>query len=204
MPDSRAHWDTVYSSKAETEVSWFEQEPGLSLELIAEAGVSPSATIIDVGAGASHLVDELIKRGGEDITVLDVSAVGLDVARARLSEDASRARWVVSDITSWIPDRLYDLWHDRAALHFLTEGADQAAYARVMKAALKPGGVAIIGTFAPDGPEKCSGLTVARHDSGTLQAVFGTDFELVASRRAEHSTPWGSVQRFNFATFRRR
>lgn len=202
MSDRSAHWQTVYSTKTDSEVSWFEESPALSLDLLREAGLEPGMSVIDVGGGASRLVDSLLGQFDAQVTVLDLSEAALDIARSRLA-DAGRVKWVVADVTNWEPDRRYDLWHDRAAFHFLTAPADQAAYVRVLRAALKPGGVAVIGTFAPDGPEKCSGLPVARHDVGTMQAILGPDFTLVGHRRHAHRTPWGAQQNFQFSSFRR-
>ena len=199
----RQHWEQVYGTKGEEEVSWFEANPVLSLELIKIAGFGAEAIVIDIGGGASHLVDGLIADKQAGITVLDLSGNALEVARARLGKDANRVNWVVSDVTAWLPDREYDVWHDRAAFHFLTEPVDQNAYVDVLKASLRPSGAAIIGTFAPDGPEKCSGLHVARHDAASLGRILGEEFELVETRRHEHQTPWQSVQRFQFSTFRR-
>jgi 2-polyprenyl-3-methyl-5-hydroxy-6-metoxy-1,4-benzoquinol methylase len=184
-------------------VSWFEAEPLLSLALIKIAGFGPEAVVIDIGAGASHLVDALLAAEQAGITVLDLSANALELARARLGRDAERVNWVVSDVTAWVPDRRYDVWHDRAAFHFLTDPADQKAYVDVLKEALKPGGVAIIGTFALDGPEKCSGIHVARHDAESLGRILGADFDLVETRRHSHRTPWLSTQQFQFSIFRR-
>jgi ubiquinone/menaquinone biosynthesis C-methylase UbiE len=134
------------------------------------------------------------------MSVLDLSAAALETAHSRLV-DSTRVKWIVSDVTIWTPDRGYDLWHDRAAFHFLTTAADQQAYVGVMSRALKEGGKAVIGTFALDGPEKCSGLAVARYDAERLQAVLGEQFKLATTRRHEHTTPWGSVQKFQFSTF---
>jgi SAM-dependent methyltransferase len=198
--DRQAHWENVYSTKGEAEVSWYEDTPELSLDLLREAGLTASMSVIDIGGGASHLVDALVAMGQAHVSVLDLSAAALKTAQSRLA-DAERVSWFVSDITAWTPDQPYDLWHDRAAFHFLTAPQDQQAYVRVLTQALKPGGKAIIGTFAPDGPEKCSGLPIARYDAETLQAVLGPQFSLVATRQHEHATPWGAVQKFQFSTF---
>ena len=203
MSDRESHWQGVYTTKAEDNVSWFEESPDLSLALLAEAGLVSQHAVVDVGGGASRLVDALLARGQQWVSVLDLSQAALNTARGRLLPDAS-ADWIVADVTAWQPGRRYDYWHDRAAFHFLTEPADQAAYVAVLKQALQPGGVAIIGTFALDGPEKCSGLTVARHDSESLSDVLGDGFALTAQRRHDHVTPWGSVQKFQFSTFRQR
>ncbi|MFF0924507.1 class I SAM-dependent methyltransferase [Rhizobium leguminosarum] len=202
MPDfdRTAHWQTVYSTKGEEEVSWFEDSPEHSLDLIRKAGIAESASIVDVGGGASRLVDALVTRGQSHVTVIDLSAAALDTAKARL-QLANNVMWIVSDITRWEPDRAYDLWHDRAAFHFLTDVADQNDYVSVMSKALKLGGIAIIGTFALSGPEKCSGLTVARHDAGSLERIFGQQFKLLSSEPYQHTTPWNSVQDFQFSTF---
>lgn len=202
--DSDAFWDDVYRRKGDDKVSWYEEAPELSLQLIGDAGIGTDAAIVDIGGGASRLVDHLVRRGQRAVTVLDLSAEALSHARARLGEAGSRVGWVVSDVTRWQPDRQYDLWHDRAAFHFLTDPADQAAYARVLAAALQPNGVAIIGTFAPDGPETCSGLPVARHDGTSLAAILGPGFQLEREVRHAHTTPWGSVQQFQYSSFRKR
>lgn len=201
--DRASHWETIYRTKTEDQVSWFQQTPEPSLTLLALAGATPTATIVDIGAGASHLVDVLIDQGYGDVTVLDISQAALDSDRARLGADANRVRWICSDVTAWQPNRGYDIWHDRAAFHFLTNAADQAAYATVLTRALKPGGHAIIGTFAPDGPDKCSGLPIVRHDADSIGQILGSSFALVDTRRHEHKTPWDSVQRFQFSTFRK-
>jgi SAM-dependent methyltransferase len=201
--DRKAHWERVYTTKAETEVSWFESDPILSLEALARIGADRWTAIIDIGGGSSRLIDRLVHDGYPDATVLDVSAAALDVAKARLGEAAGKVRWLVADATDWAPERSYDVWHDRAAFHFLVDGADQAAYVGRLKQALRPGGHAIIATFAPDGPERCSGLPVARHDGQSLAAVLGAEFALIETRRHDHRTPSGAVQRFQFSIFRR-
>jgi ubiquinone/menaquinone biosynthesis C-methylase UbiE len=199
----KAHWENVYTTKREREVSWFQENPAPSLELIALAGLPADASIIDIGGGASRLVDALVDRNLRQITVLDLSAAALDVARERLGDRGAGVEWVAADFTTWEPSQTYDLWHDRAAFHFLTDASDRSAYVRHLKRAVRSGGHVIIGTFAPDGPERCSGLPVMRYDAGILGTVLGTDFELMDSRRHDHITPWGAVQRFQFSTFRR-
>src|SRR5258708_15634599 len=199
----KAHWENVYTTKGEKEVSWFQESPAPSLELIALAGLSADASIIDIGGGASRLVDALVERNVGQITVLDVSAAALDVAKQRLGDKAADVEWVVADVTSWQPSKTYDLWHDRAAFHFLVDPADQSAYVARLKKAVKAKGWAIIGTFALDGPEKCSGLPIVRYDAASLSAILGADFNLIDTRRHDHTTPWGAVQRFQFSTFRR-
>ena len=197
------HWENVYTSKGENQVSWFQETPALSLELIALAGAVPSSGIIDIGGGASRLVDCLVSQGYEDVTVLDLSPAALASARSRMGDTAERVTWIAADVTTWEPSRSYDVWHDRAAFHFLTLAKDQAAYVARLRRALRPGGHAIIGTFAPDGPERCSGLLVSRYDAAGLAATLGSGFELIDARRHEHVTPWGATQKFQFSTFRR-
>lgn len=198
--DRQSHWENVYTTKGEGEVSWYEDTPALSLELLREAGLTSSMSVIDIGGGASGLVDALVSEGQAQMTVLDLSSAALETAKSRLA-NPERVQWFVSDVTAWAPDRQYDLWHDRAAFHFLTAAEDQQAYVRVLRKALKHGGRAVIGTFAPDGPEKCSGLPVARYDPEALQAVLGQQFRLISTRRHEHATPWGAVQKFQFSIF---
>jgi trans-aconitate methyltransferase len=160
--DRKAHWEAVYEQKTETEVSWFQQHPALSLDLIAAHAPDPAAAIIDVGAGASRLVDELIARGYRDLTVLDLSQAALRVSQARLGARAQKVAWLCADATHWRPLRQYDLWHDRAAFHFLTSPEDRICYVERLVEALRPGGHAIIATFALEGPQTCSGLPVLR------------------------------------------
>jgi trans-aconitate methyltransferase len=197
------HWENVYTSKGESQLSWFQETPALSLELIELVGVARSSAIVDIGGGASRLADSLVSRGYEDVTVLDLSAAALAAARSRIGEDANRVTWIAADVTAWEPPRSYDLWHDRAAFHFLTPAPDRAAYVDRLQRALRPGGHAIIGTFALDGPERCSGLAVSRYDAEHLAATLGRGFALIDSRPHEHVTPWGATQKFQFSTFRR-
>jgi trans-aconitate methyltransferase len=197
------HWEKVYTTRGESEVSWFQETPALSLELIALVGAMQDSAIIDIGGGASRLVDHLVSLGYQDLTVLDLSAAALASARSRIGGRADRVTWITADVTLWQPLRSYDVWHDRAAFHFLTEPNDQAAYIARLRRALRVGGHAIIATFAPDGPERCSGLTVSRYDADALAATLGAGFELIDTRRHDHTTPWGSVQKFQFSTFRR-
>lgn len=202
MSEDPNRWESVYRSKEEAETSWFEDRPQVSLDLIAETGAGKDAAIVDIGAGSSRLVDCLLDQGFRRITVLDLSETALLTARARLSPDAP-VEWVVANVLHWQPSGHFDVWHDRAAFHFLTEASDQDAYLRVMDRALVPGGHAIIGTFAPDGPTSCSGLPVAGYDAALLSERLGSGYQLVRSLSHEHRTPWDSVQRFHFALFRK-
>jgi trans-aconitate methyltransferase len=201
--DSRqAHWETTYTSKGEGNVSWFQGSPQPSLALIEKAGASPSSAIVDVGGGASRLADSLLERGFQNLTVLDLSAAALALAQARLGRDAARVQWVVADATTWQPPQVYDIWHDRAAFHFLVEDADRAAYVSRLRRSLNPGGHAIIATFALDGPEKCSGLPVMRYDEGRLSQTLGSAFQALSTQRHEHTTPWGATQAYQFSLYR--
>jgi SAM-dependent methyltransferase len=199
----QAHWENVYATKGESEVSWFQENPAPSLELIAQVDAISTSAIIDIGGGASRLVDHLVGQGFEDVTVLDLSDSALQAASGRLGSRAARVHWVVADATTWEPVKSYDVWHDRAAFHFLTDENDRAAYIARLARGLKIGGHAIIATFALDGPEKCSGLPVVRYDSASLGRTLGPLFQPVHALRHAHATPWGSQQAFQFSVFRR-
>ncbi len=202
--DRQAHWQKVYEAKPEDQVSWFQAHPTVSLALIGEAGLGADAKIIDVGGGASRLVDHLLAAGHGAITVLDIAPAALERARRRLGERADRVAWVVADVTGWTPTARFDLWHDRAVFHFLIDAADRAAYGAVMAAAVPLGGHAIVATFAPDGPERCSGLLVRRYDAEGLAAEFAPHFESMGATTEDHLTPSGKVQRFQYVRLRRR
>ena len=199
----QAYWEKVYTGKGEKGVSWFQENPAPSLELLSQVSTIPTSAIIDIGGGASRLVDRLIKNGFQDITVLDLSGAALDAAKARLGHRAAQVHWFVADATVWEPVKAYDIWHDRAAFHFLTDEHDQTAYVARLVRGLKVGGHAIIATFALDGPERCSGLPVMRYDAASLGRTLGPTLQLVHTQRHEHATPWGSQQIFQFSVFRR-
>ena len=200
--DRQAHWQSIYGAKTEREVSWFQDDAEPSLSLIEEVA-SPSSSVIDIGGGASRLADGLLSRGFLDLTVLDLSSAALEAAKARIGVGAERIRWIAADVTTWEASRTYDVWHDRAAFHFLVAESDRSAYLSRLVRALKPGGHAIIATFAPDGPERCSGLPVRRYDAEALAQTLGPGFRLMSTRRHEHITPWGAAQSFQFSVFRR-
>lgn len=200
----RDHWERVHRGKGPGERSWFQPRPDTSLALIEQTGCGPGARVIDVGGGTSHLVDELLERGFEDVTVLDVSPAALDEARQRLGTRAAAVRWIDADITgASLPGR-FDVWHDRAVFHFLTAHDERAAYVRLLEQSLAPGGHAIIATFAEDGPTRCSGLPVVRYSPASLGAELGEGFELVDTRRELHRTPAGKPQSFVYCLFRSR
>ena len=198
----QAHWERVYTTKGENEVSWFQDNPAPSLELIAAVGATPATAIIDIGGGASRLVDGLLAKGFRALSMLDLSDAALKAAKSRLGAQSENVTWIVADATLWEPAEVYDIWHDRAAFHFLTEENDRVAYIERMKKALRAGGHAIVATFAPDGPERCSGLRVMRYDAETLGRTLGQEFDLIETRRHSHTTPWGSTQSFQFSVFR--
>ncbi len=201
---SRAHWDHVYRTKGPTGVSWFQPHAGLSLALIRETGVPSDAPIIDVGGGASTLMDGLLEQGRSNLTVLDLSEAALTAAQARLGGRAGAVTWKVGDITKIdLPALAYDLWHDRAVFHFLTAPQERQAYVQAMLHALRPGGYAIIATFADDGPQQCSGLPVTRYSPAELHAQFGDAFSMLRQERQAHHTPFGTVQQFVFCLFQR-
>ncbi|MFC3652930.1 class I SAM-dependent methyltransferase [Dyella humi] len=205
MSDTRQHWEQVYQSKAADAVSWYQAHPTTSLAFIADSALALDSPIIDVGGGASTLVDHLLELGYSNVTVLDISAPALLQAQARLG--ASKARqvhWLPEDVTRFAPSRSYALWHDRAVFHFLTDAAARGDYIATVRRSLAPGGTVIVATFAADGPDRCSGLQVTRYDADTLWALFGSEFERVATGRDMHVTPWGSTQAFTYLRLRRR
>lgn len=219
----RRHWEGVYATRDAREVSWYQQVPEVSLRLIAHAGAAAAedgagvgaaagaATgaaarlrIVDVGAGASTLVDELLARGDADVTVVDISQAALDTVRGRLGAAAGRVRFLVADVTDWTPPGPVDVWHDRAVFHFLTEAEDRARYMAALRAAVVPGGTVIIAAFAEDGPERCSGLPVRRTSAAMLADELGPDFICEETATEAHRTPGGAIQSFLYARFTRR
>lgn len=196
------HWDEAYI-QGDTTRSWFQQHPTPSLRILDEAGVSPSASLIDVGGGASTLVDALLERGHSDLTVLDVSAEGMRTAKRRLGHNARNVRWLLEDLLAWHPDRTWRVWHDRAVLHFFSTDTGRDRYVATLNAATKPGSLAIIATFAPDGPQKCSGLPVARYDARQLAALLSPHWQPLTDTREHHTTPAGGTQPFTWTLFHR-
>jgi 2-polyprenyl-3-methyl-5-hydroxy-6-metoxy-1,4-benzoquinol methylase len=202
--DGKAHWDSVYSAKGETGVSWYQSEPHLSLELIREVAPTKHGRIIDIGGGASVLVDRLLDLPFKTVAVLDISETALDKARSRLAKRAERVQWIVADVTKVGDLGTFDVWHDRAVFHFLTDPSDRKAYVELARRTLPPGGHMIIATFAVSGPPKCSDLDVCRYDAASLTAELGERFSLVRETGETHLTPWGSPQPFLYGVFRRR
>lgn len=198
MNDRKRHWQKVYRDKQADEVSWFQPRPELSLSLIDSADLKPGGGLIDVGGGASTLIDHLLDRGYRDLTVLDVSGLALEMAQQRLGDSAEQVGWLEADITTFRPDRRWRLWHDRAVFHFLTDKADRERYRDVLLQALDPGGQLVIAAFAIGGPTQCSGLDIVQYDAAKLLGELGEGFELLGTRQETHITPGGQTQAFNY------
>jgi len=202
--ERKAHWDNIYQTKSPLEVSWYQREPELSLALIERARIDPDAPILDVGGGASVLVDRLLARGYRSVSVLDVSATALAQAQARLGNLADKVHWIEADITAFQSSHRFRLWHDRAVFHFLTDPSDRRAYVNTLINSLEPDGHLIIATFAIGGPTKCSGLDICQYDAARMGAELGPAFELMEEVAETHLTPAGKEQRFVFLRYRRR
>jgi len=196
-----AHWDHAYSRGVD-QVSWFESEAGMSGQLIKSLNLAEGSATIDIGGGASPLAGYLLDQGLGDVSVLDISADALDAAKAQLGSRGQDIQWIDADLLTWTPSRKYGLWHDRAVLHFLTQVEDQRTYSDLVRTALAPGGFAVIGAFALDGPESCSGLEVQRYTTGQLLDLLGETFSLVEERQGYHETPGGSIQHFSWIAAR--
>lgn len=199
----REHWEQVYRHKGASEVSWFQPEAKLSLELIRRVAPDPRSPIIDVGGGASTLVDGLLDSGYRDVAVLDIAGAALAVAQERLGERSSQVEWIESDVlTAPLRPSHYAVWHDRAVFHFLTDEADRASYVAKTREAVRPGGYVIVASFAPEGPTRCSGLDVVRYSPDAMHAQFGDGFRLLDSVREDHRTPSGATQAFVYCLCR--
>ena len=192
-----AHWDAAYAQGDDIR-SWFEQHPDMSLRMLDSASVSAADALIDVGGGASPLTGALLDRGFRDLTVLDISATGTQHARARLGLRADQVHWLTADVRSWHPERHYQAWHDRAVFHFLTSDEDRQQYLHTLDTATAQGAIAVFGCFGPDGPQRCSGLPVARYSAAQLARELGTKWRLTSQAREEHTTPAGTIQPFTW------
>ncbi len=200
----KEHWQSVYSQKAPDKVSWYRPHLDLSLEFIRSCGMKPESRIVDVGGGASTLVDDLLADGFHNLAVIDIAEAALEIAKNRLGERAAMVDWVVGDVTTdLLPDRSIDVWHDRAVFHFLTDSQARSAYLAQVMRCVKPGGHVLVATFALDGPEKCSGLPVARYDPEGIHAVFGDSFDKVGEAAEMHEPPSSGVQSFVYCFCRR-
>jgi len=194
--DPAAHWQRLYETRSADQVSWYEPVPERSLELIRATGIPLEAPILDVGGGASLLVDHLLASGYTDISVLDLSPAALAQARARLGPAAGQVTWIAADITSFVPERRYALWHDRAVFHFILRPDEQRRYLAALRKGLAPHGHVVLATFGPGGPERCSGLPVQRYSVAALEVLLGPGFQLRSSRIEQHRTPGGETQEF--------
>lgn len=202
--DPKSHWEQVYRTKSATAVSWYQPEARLSLELIRRVAPDVTTPIIDVGGGASTFVDGLIEAGYTAVTVLDLADSALDIARSRLGERASSVHWLAADVlNARLPVEHFGVWHDRAVFHFLTDVRDRTRYVQQVRRSVKSGGYVIVASFAPDGPQRCSGLEVVRYSPASMHEQFGAQFQLLDSHREEHRTPGGAVQSFVYCLCRR-
>lgn len=202
IKNSREYWDDIYTKNRPDEVSWFQKEPTISLNLIQRLSDN-KAQIIDIGGGVSVLTDCLLKLGYSNVAVLDISKKAIDQAKIRLAEQAIKVEWYVKDITDFIPSHPYDIWHDRAVFHFLVDPKSRGAYVKALKNSLSPKGYAIIATFAKDGPKKCSGLDIVQYDSLSIQDELGDEFTLMEYQSEIHLTPKMNEQNFNYFLFQR-
>ena len=201
--NAKEYWESIYQTKEPNEVSWYQEKPETSLNLISETGIEKNAKIIDVGAGASKLADNLLALGFRNITALDVSLNALNESKKKLGDRANNVKWIVSDLREFETNERYDLWHDRAVLHFLTEEEDIKRYIELVRTYLKPKGYVIVSTFSVNGPKRCSGLDVRQYSEDSMKTLF-TGFEHIKSFEEEHLTPWGSSQIFIWGVFRKR
>lgn len=202
--ENKTHWEHIYQTKSTTQVSWYQEHAQYSVQFIQKTGIQKSAAIIDIGGGASTLVDDLLVAGFQNVSVLDISETALQVARQRLGTRAVDVNWIEADITQAnLPRHAYDVWHDRAVFHFLTQAADRQRYIETVRQSVRPGGHVIVATFAPDGPDRCSGLEVVRYSPERLHHEFGEGFRMVDNTRETHHTPFGTEQKFIYCYCRK-
>jgi len=197
------HWENIYETKSLEEVSWYQPTPETSLEFIQNLSLEKDASIIDIGGGDSFLVDHLLESGYTNITVLDISEKAIERAKERLGKNAEKVKWIVSDITKFEPAEKYDIWHDRAAFHFLTDDNDISAYLEIAGKAVKQNGRLFIGTFSENGPKKCSGIEIRQYSEDSLSETFGSEFRKINCFTVDHKTPFDTVQNFIFCSFRK-
>lgn len=202
MQSKKSHWENVYDTKSPHQVSWTQEKPATSLELIMQCGLDKNASIIDIGAGDSNLVDFLLKEGYTNITILDISSKAIERAKIRLGDSASKVNWIVSDIVNYKPTATYDIWHDRAAFHFLTRHEDIEAYAKLTDSYVND--FLVLGTFSDDGPLKCSGLDITQYNEEKIAQSFSNSFMLKSSRREDHTTPFETKQNFLFSLLQKK
>jgi ubiquinone/menaquinone biosynthesis C-methylase UbiE len=200
----KEHWENIYRLKSEQEVSWFQEYPKTSIEFIELFKLPVTAHIIDIGGGDSHFVDALLKKGYRNIWVLDISENAIERAKERLGDKASKVHWIVSDVTEFVPNVVFDFWHDRAAFHFITTEEKINKYVIIAKKAIKKGGCLILGTFSENGPSKCSGLKVRQYSEASMSARFEIAFKRIRCIEVNHTTPFNSIQNFLFCSFKRK
>lgn len=201
--DRKKHWENIYSTKELENCSWYQPNPITSLKFIEQAGISKSAKIIDIGGGDSYLPDRLLEKGYTDITVLDISEAALERAKQRLASQADKVKWIVSDVTQFTPTEKYDLWHDRATFHFLTDKKEVQNYFATAQNALKSGGILIIGAFSENGPQKCSGIDIRQYTPNKLSKIFQKGYTQLKCINTDHPTPFNTIQNFTFCSFRK-
>jgi len=202
--NTKEHWEKIFATKLENEVSWFQTYPKTSVEFLEQFNLPLTANIIDIGGGNSHLVDVLLEKGYENIWVLDISINAIERAKKRLGEKADRIHWIVSDITDFKPEVQFDLWHDRAAFHFMTTEEKIYHYVSIAENSIKKGGYLVLGTFSEQGPEKCSGLEIKQYSEASMSARFEVSFERIKCIHEDHLTPFNTVQNFLFCSFKRK
>ena len=201
--DQKEHWEKIYATKNSDEVSWFQIYPKTSMEFVDLFKLGKNARIIDIGGGDSHFVDSLIEKGFLNITVLDISANAIERAKNRLGEKANLAKWIISDVTDFIPKEQYDFWHDRAAFHFLTNEEQVDKYVEIAKRGIAPNGILVLGTFSENGPLKCSGLAIHQYSEKSMSEKFSTEFLRIKCIKEDHLTPFNTAQNFLFCSFKR-
>jgi ubiquinone/menaquinone biosynthesis C-methylase UbiE len=199
--DRKKHWENIYNTKDSTEVSWYQSTPETSLMYIKALKLPLSASIIDIGGGDSFLVDYLLQEGYQNITVLDISEAALEKTKKRLGNLADKVTWIATDITAFAPNTTFDLWHDRAAFHFLTQEEDIEKYVQIASRVIKPSKYLIVGTFSDQGPTKCSGIPIKQYTAAQLQQTFGENFKPNHTHNTSHKTPFGTLQEFVFCNF---
>lgn len=202
--ERKAHWDNVFSTKQETEVSWYQEKPKTSLDIIQKLNLAKDAKIIDIGGGDSYLIDELLELGYTNLYLLDISAKAIERIQKRLETRAANVTFIVSDVLEFKPDTTFDFWHDRASFHFLTEENQIATYAELVGSAVVNNGNLVIGTFSETGPKKCSGLDITQYNEAKMKAVFKTNFDLLESFTEDHKTPFDTIQNFIFCSFKKK
>ncbi len=204
MKDRKTHWETIYQTKNITDVGWYQSKPITSLKFISELDLKKDAKIIDIGAGEGYLADHLLADGFSDLTILDISEEALDHTRSRLGKKAEDLKWINADISNFIPEEKYDLWHDRAAFHFLTEETQVQNYLKNLENSINPGGFVIIGTFSEKGPEKCSGLEIKQYSIAEISDLLAENFQKLHCENIDHITPSGAAQNFTFCSFQKK